>query len=188
MASLLRVMKTFHLLLIPRLWNQNNGKPISSKSWGGKKDWKMFLKKRLRKMFEWQSLVVHLQTLLKPEARHISRNSHVLLLQRLHGAPQQGWCALLPMSDPREVTWLWSGAIKTPFQYTWEHCILQLQSQVHHQSSDSWFWHWSPGPSNKLFTFCADLKNCRPEMGKKIKQLLSSGMALHWKSIQERKW
>lgn len=123
---------------------------------------------------------MHLQTLLKPDAKNISKNSHMLLLQRICGAPQ-GWCALLPMSSPRQVTWPWSGTIKTPFKYTWEHCILQLQSQVHHQGSDSWFWLWSPGPSTKLFTLCADLQNCRPEMGKKIKQLLSSEMVLHWK-------
>lgn len=31
------------------------------------------------------------------------KNSRVPLLQRAHGSPQ-GWCALLPMSSPREVT------------------------------------------------------------------------------------
>lgn len=42
-------------------------------------------------------------------------------------------------SSPREITWPWSGIIKTPLKYTWEHCILQLQPQVHHkaQTADS---------------------------------------------------
>lgn len=73
------------------------------------------------------NLVVYLQTLLKPDSKHISKNSHVPLLQRLHGAPQ-GWCALLPVSSPRQVTWPWSGTIKTPFKYTWEHFSFSLPS------------------------------------------------------------
>lgn len=69
MVSLLRVMKTFYLLLIPRLWYQINSK----QNWNNiEKKSENIHEKQIQKNARMIGLVMYLQNLFKSNAKHMS--------------------------------------------------------------------------------------------------------------------